>query len=422
MSVQEVSPGRFVVQRFAADPLGGRPRRWCKRVQGRSEAEKQDKLFQADATEWVARQRLIKQANAKGIALASSSIQPSEIGFANFLAQTYLPWAQTHLDPNTMRARKPTLTVLAEDLANTPLHQIETKIDELVAKWRREGCRYSAKTDRLGRPTNRKPRAISDAGMNERLKILRAILGHAHMQARVLAIAPRIPLLKKKRADPGSAAPIRYFTLEERVRFLTYARPDVRDIFEVGRMLGVRPGELFHLKVGSIDFRERKVWIRATPCPLCKDGVWVPKTGCYRGVDICPSLLPILRRLTSGRQDDDLLFENSHGAPYSRLVGSGGRFTRTLRRAGLDRQGLSIYSLRHTFAADLITAGRPIQEVAALLGNTPRTCELHYAHLMPGKTREAVQVLRAIDPWSPLKVATARNRRAPGAQSSVKAA
>ena len=111
------------------------------------------------------------------------------------------------------------------------------------------------------------------------------------------------------------------------------------------------------------------------------------------GIDICPDLMPILRRLTKGKPDDALLIENTHGAPYSRLVGSGGQFTKTLRRAGLDRKGLSMYSLRHTFAADLITAGRPIREVAALLGNTPRTCELHYAHLMPGRTAEAVKAL-----------------------------
>jgi integrase len=319
-------------------------------------------------------------------------------GFADFLEQTYLPWAKANLDPNTMRARAPSLMILAQDLGNTALHQIENEIDDLVAKWRAEGCRYSA-TDSLGRPTNRKPRPISDAGINERLKILRAVLGHAHMKAKVVATAPRISLLKKKRADPGAAEPIRYFSPEERVRFLRYARSDVRDLFTVGRMLGTRPAELFHAKVGWVDFKHRKVWVQATPCPICKDGTWIPKTGCYRGVDICSDLTPVLRRLTKGRPDDALLFENTHGAPYSRLVGSGGQFTKTLRRAGLDRQGLSMYSLRHTFAADLITAGRPIQEVAALLGNTPRTCELHYAHLMPGRTAEAVKVLKAVEPW-----------------------
>ena len=399
MPIQQVSPGRFVVQKFAADPLGGQPHRWCKRVRGLESAEKQDRMFAAEASEWASRRQFLKDAQTRGIALPSTSAPSSMPGFSDFLERTYLPWAKTTLDPETMRARAPSLVVLAEDLGNTPLHEVEDVVDELVEKWRAEGCRYSATFDRLGRPLNRKPRPISAAGINERLKLLRAILGHAHMRARVLATAPRIQLLKKKRADPGAAEPVRYFTPEERVRFLRYARPDVADVFNVGRMLGTRPAELIHLTVGSVDFRRKKVWVQASPCELCRDGTWVPKTGCFRGVDICPDLMPILRRLTKGRPDDALLFKNRHGAPYSRLVGSGGQITKTLRRAGLDRKGLSAYSMRHTFAADLITAGRSIQEVAALLGNSPRTCELHYAHLMPGKTAEAVKALKAVAPW-----------------------
>jgi integrase len=398
--IQQVSPGRYVVQKFAADPLGGPPRRWCKRVRSLEAAKRQDRMFDAEATEWARRRRLQKDARLNGIALDSSFNPTSVSGFSDFLEETYLPWAKTNLDPQTMRARAPSHLILAEDLGNMPLHQVENVVDDLVEKWKAEGCRYTLHVDRLGRPLNRKPRPISDAGINERLKILRSILGYAHMRAKVLATPPRIQLLKKKRANPGAAEPVRYFTPDERVRFLHYARPDVADVFNVGRMLGTRPAELFHLTVGSVDFRQKKVWVQAIACHLCPDGTWTPKTGCFRGVDICPDLMPILCRLTRGRPDESQLFDNRHGAPYSRLIGSGGQFTKTLRRAGLNRTGLSMYSLRHTFAADLITAGRSIQEVAALLGNSPRTCELHYAHLMPGRTADAVKALKAVEPWS----------------------
>jgi integrase len=367
-------------------------------VKGIDAARKQEKDFLSEANEWAAKRKLIRQAQEKGIAVATPSTRPSASGFADFLETVYVPWAKTNLDPNTMRARAPSLMILAENLGNTPLHQIENEIDDLVAKWRVQGVRYR-ETDHLGRPTNRKPRPISDAGMNERLKILRAILGHAHMRARVLATAPRIPLLKKKRAAPGDSNPVRYFENEERGRFLRYADPETADVFDLGRMSGGRPGELFHLLVGSVDLRRKKITVQAGPCPYCPDGRWVPKTGHYREIDIAPALMPILRRLIKGKPDTAFVIDNEHGKPFSRLIGSGGRFVRILKKAGLARKGLSIYSLRHTFAADLITAGRPIQEVAALLGNTPRTCELHYAHLMPGRTAEAVKVLRTIEPW-----------------------
>jgi len=402
MSVQETAPGRYVVQIFRSDPLGQANLRLCKRVMGRAAAEKQEKAFESQATEWLAQQNLIKEAKARGIPLAVPSIQPSATGFADFLEQTYLPWAKSNLDPNTMRARAPSLMILAEDLANTPLFQIENEIDRLVAKWRDEGCRYREQ-DKLGRPTNRAPRAISDAGVNERLKILRAILGHAYMRAKVIATPPRIPLLQKKRAAPGDSSPVRYFEADERARFLRYADPETADVFQLGVLTGMRPGELFHLLVGSVDLRRKKIIVQAGACPRCPDGKWVPKCGAFHTVDAAPALMPILRRLVKGKPDDALVIANDHGKPFSRLIGSGGRFTRVLRRAGLARKGLSMYSLRHTFAADLITAGISIQEVAALLGNSTRTCAMHYAHLIPGHTAEAVKTLKAIEPWPAAK-------------------
>lgn len=396
MSIQETSPGRYVVQIFRSDPLSETPLRLCGRVEGIDLARKKEKEFLATANEWAATRKLVKQAQEKGIELATPP--PNLNGFASFLEQTYLPWAKANLDPNTMRARAPSIMILAQDLGNAPLHQIENQIDDLVAKWRAEGCRYRER-DRLGRPTNRQPRSISDAGINERLKILRAILGYAHMRARVLSTAPRIPLLKKKRSAPDASIPVRYFTPEERARFLRYADAATADLFELGRMTGMRPGELFHLLVGSIDLRHKKIMVQAGACPYCPDGKWIPKTGEYRAIDIAPVLMPVLRRLVKSKPDAAFVIDNDHGKPFSRLVGSGGRFVRILKKAGLARNGLSIYSLRHTFAADLITAGRPIQEVAALLGNSPRTCELHYAHLIPGRTAEAVKALKAIAPW-----------------------
>jgi len=402
MSIQETAPQRYVVQISRSDPLGERPLRLCKRVAGRAAAEKQEKLFETEATERAGQRNLIKEAKARGIPLAVPPTRPNLNGFATYLEEIYLPWARANLDPNTMRARAPSILILAQDLGNTPLHQIENEIDDLVAKWHAEGCRYRDQ-DRLGRPTNRQPRPISDAGINERLKILRAILGHAHMRAKVLATPPRIPLLMKKRADPGAGTPVRYFTADERARFLRYSDPETADLFNLGLLTGMRPGEIFHTLAGSVDLRRKKIIVQAGPCPHCPDGKWIPKTGEYRAVDIAPALLPILRRLIKGKPDSAFLIENQHGKPFSRLIGSGGRFTRVLKRAGLARKGLSIYSLRHTFAADLVSAGTSIQEVAALLGNSPRTCELHYAHLIPGRTAEAVKELKAIEPWPSTK-------------------
>ena len=49
-----------------------------------------------------------------------------------------------------------------------------------------------------------------------------------------------------------------------------------------------------------------------------------------------------------------------------------------------------------------------------MLGNSVRVCEMHYGHLIPGRTAEAVKALSAVRPWAaPGEAArTGRRRRA----------
>jgi hypothetical protein len=387
------------VQVSRKDPLGGDPLRLCHRPgKGENAADVKRRLL-AEAESWVMERRLIRDARARGLQVADPSTPNKLLDFPTYFERHYLPWFRKHRGERTLRSRVSAMMVLIEDLAGVPLDKAEHHVDDLVERWREEGVRYRAGADRLGRKLNRRPRPISDAGINERLRRLREVLMHAYKRTRILASPPRLSLLTIKGAALGSEKPMRYFLPEERVRFLRYAPEDVADAFEVATLLGLRPAELFHARVDWVDFARGKVMVQACPCRLCPDGKWIPKTGKFRGVDICPDLLPTLVRLTTCKRDDELLIPNTHGAPISRLEGSGGRFVKTLVRAGLDREGLSMYSARHTFAADLITAGQSLKKVSVLLGNSPRVCEVHYGHLLPGETADAVQVLKAVRPW-----------------------
>ncbi len=408
-------------QVYRSDPLGGQPRRFCRRPRkGEDPAQvRRDLVSQAES--WVIERRLIKEAQERGMHIVSPSQPSSVTTFERYLTETYLPWARssTEIGPRTLEARRGILTILAEDIGNAPLDQIQNLVGDLIVRWRDEGCRYTTAIDRLGRPTNRRPRPITSAGINERIKVLSAVLGHAHEIARVLDAPPKIRLIKNKGAHLGASEPVRFFRPEEKLRFLKYSRSDMVDVFQLGVLTGMRPAELFHLRVDAVDLRASKIWVKACACPSCPDGRWVPKTGRYRVVDVAPDLRPILRGLIKGQPDDALVIRNRHGAPYSRLNGSGGVFIKTLRRAGLDRQGLSFYSLRHTFASDLVSAGKPIKEVADLLGNSVRVCEERYGKLQAGVTRETVKALKAVVPW-PAKAEESRALVVPAGAPSAK--
>jgi site-specific recombinase XerD len=62
-----------------------------------------------------------------------------------------------------------------------------------------------------------------------------------------------------------------------------------------------------------------------------------------------------------------------------------------LKRAGLRR--IRFHDLRHSFASQLVSVGRSLKEVQELLGHQSIQMTMRYAHLAPGRMRDAVEAL-----------------------------
>jgi integrase len=337
-----------------------------------------------------------RAAERLGVKLASDGTPVQRLTFAEFFETKYKPWATTELDPVTFRSRESVHWHLLTFFGNTPLDEITSElVDAFKAKRMKEGIIY--KSDKAQQ--SRKPRPLSKAGLAEQLKVLRAILNWAEKRGHIKH-APTIEMPKDKRGAPGAAKPVRFFTVEERARlFRRVKSPVLADVIRFGLLTGARPAEIFHTRCRSVDLQRRVVTIEEQPCPHCHEGRWIPKVGTWRVVEIAPDLLPVLRRILKGKRPEDLLFDNVHGKPFTRLQGGGGSFSRALRNAGLDRQGLSFYSLRHTFASDLASAGVPLTKIAALLGHTDLRSTQCYAHLMPTALDGVVANLSLPDAW-----------------------
>ena len=54
---------------------------------------------------------------------------------------------------------------------------------------------------------------------------------------------------------------------------------------------------------------------------------------------------------------------------------------------------MNFHALRHSYASQLVSAGRSMKEVQELLGHTSMQTTLRYAHLAPERMRDAVAVL-----------------------------
>jgi integrase len=335
-----------------------------------------------------------------GVKLGPDGTPAQRLTFAQLFEDKYKPWTATGMSAVTFSSRDSVHWHLLRFFGNTPLDEITTElVDAFKAQRMREGVIYRSEKAQQ----SRKSRPLSKAGLAEQLKVLRSILNWAQQRG-YLKQAPRVEMPKDKRGAPGAAKPVRYFTVEERARLFRRAKPELADVIRFGLLTGARPAEIFHIRCRSIDLQRRTITFEEQPCshPHCVDGKWIPKVGTWRVVEIAPDLMPVLRRVLKGKRPDDLLFDNVHGEPFSRLRGGGGSFTRALRRAGLDRQGLSFYSLRHTFASDLASAGVPLTKIAKLLGHTDLRSTQCYAHLMPTALDGVVGELHLPEAWPSL--------------------
>jgi integrase len=83
------------------------------------------------------------------------------------------------------------------------------------------------------------------------------------------------------------------------------------------------------------------------------------------------------------------VFPSADGTPRHRSTIAHHGLRPALKRAGL--QHVTIHSLRHTFASGLIMQGRPVTEVAALLGHKSPIITLSvYSHRFRNTKTDAV--------------------------------
>ena len=192
---------------------------------------------------------------------------------------------------------------------------------------------------------------------------------------------PTDGLLPEERPKPG-AATLRYLSREEIERMLAAARDeDDHDVIAVGVFTGMRASEILGLQLGEIDFATEQIHVRRQ---MSRKGKRVPlKTNAgSRDIVLMPALAKILRRrrLRLKRSTDgDLLFQSS----TARTMGYWAlqdRFAEVATRAG--GSDLTPHTMRHTFAAILISEGRSIAFVRDQLGHAHTSTTLDmYSHL-----------------------------------------
>ncbi len=147
---------------------------------------------------------------------------------------------------------------------------------------------------------------------------------------------------------------------------------------------GIRKSEILNLKWSDIDFTQRTVTIQAK-------ADWHTKNYRTRTVQLTPALYEALKE--HERQCKELGIQNEYVFTYRGRRIKGGISTTLkaiVKGAGLDN--VTLHTLRHTFASQLVMAGVSLRDVQELMGHRSFETTLQYAHLSEEHVKK--QVLR----------------------------
>ncbi len=247
--------------------------------------------------------------------------------------------------------------------AGIDIHRIKGMAWDLIAHFDPQ-CDI-AKIDRQATRTYANHRmtvgAIQGATARKELSFLRAVLGHAEREARLV----KVPKFYMPAANPPKT---RYLTREEHRRLMTTPMPRrVWLFYLLAFNTGARAGAIESLTWDRVDLARRTIDYRLPG---------VNHKGKRRVVaPINDKLMPRLEGAYRHPLRDEY------------VIGAGGSTVHACKAvlvsAGLNEPGICRHVARHTFASWLLQSEVPIYEVAKLLGDTVAMVERVYGHVAP---------------------------------------
>jgi len=176
---------------------------------------------------------------------------------------------------------------------------------------------------------------------------------------------------------------VRFLSPEEIRGLLEASGARMRLIIAAMLYTGLRRNELIHLAWEDMDFDKKILSVQA------KEG-WHPKDYEVRRIPLNDRILGLLKAHGEGGSGGSYVFPSRQGGP---LLGNtlSRDFRKLARSCGI--KGVSIHTLRHTFASYLVMGGVDLYTVQKLLGHSSiKTTEI-YAHLAPDYLRSAITKL-----------------------------
>jgi len=215
-------------------------------------------------------------------------------------------------------------------------------------------------------------KAISPATVNREVSILKT----AYNKGIEWELVKENPIEKVKFFSERDRARTRYLSGDEKARLLASVSPQLRSFCIVALKTGMRFSEILGLKWLDIDPNSNSIMLRKT------------KAKTIRHIPIHPDVAEVLRSLP---KRGDFVFSNETGNSYNRFGWFRFHFKKAAAQLGL--RGVTIHTLRHTFASELVMKGADLKTVSELLGHSTTRMSERYTHLSPSHKALAVNLL-----------------------------
>jgi integrase len=210
--------------------------------------------------------------------------------------------------------------------------------------------------------------AGSPSYVNQALRTLRRLLGKA-VEWRIITVAPAVKLMK----EVGRELTI---DPETEAKLLSVAKQPVRDVLIVIQDTGMRPDEVFRIRIENIDWGRRLIF---NPSGKTK--------AARRHVPISERVMDLLTIRCSDRREGWLF--PSRRAKGGHLTTVAKQFRDARGKAGLPTS-LVLYCARHTFGTAAYGATGNLAMVMKVMGHTDTRTAMQYQHPVLDSVRDAI--------------------------------
>lgn len=172
---------------------------------------------------------------------------------------------------------------------------------------------------------------------------------------------------------------IRFLTKEEEIKLYNNLPANLKPLVTTALQTGMRKNEIFKLKWSNINFALGFIELLET------------KSGKSRKIPISDKLRDVLTHNLQVNIGGEYVFLNPlTSKPYSNISKS---FKKALKAANIEN--FRFHDLRHTVATRLVEKGIDLVVVKEILGHSKIDTTLRYAHAVPKRKLEAIEVLNS---------------------------